>query len=210
MDLAVQGRRVTQARATASVDGREVLTVNAALGTGELTSPTPWLTMPDVPRTRRLSSTPDAQSLRKLHLQLRRDANRARAQLRRTRRDQRVAHLGAVGSRAESHLEPSAATLAIFGDFVAGGAQSTPRPNTMGRSLDNTIRVATLVPTEWVLVETHMHALVGRILSRDRIPLESRRGTARHRQSVDVVQVLGSAEQLAPRAARVTWYALGL
>jgi acyl-CoA thioesterase len=29
----------------------------------------------------------------------------------------------------------------------------------MGRSLDNTIRVAKLVPTEWVLVEIHMHAL---------------------------------------------------
>ncbi|MGH3731896.1 MAG: hypothetical protein ACRDVC_00715 [Acidimicrobiales bacterium] len=31
----------------------------------------------------------------------------------------------------------------------------------MGRSLDNTIRVATLAPTEWVLVEIHMHSLVG-------------------------------------------------
>jgi acyl-CoA thioesterase-2 len=33
--------------------------------------------------------------------------------------------------------------------------------NTMGRSLDNTIRIASLEPTEWVLCEIHMHALAG-------------------------------------------------
>ena len=48
-DLCVIGGHVTQARATTYVDDREVLTVNAALGTGELSSPTPWMTMPDVP-----------------------------------------------------------------------------------------------------------------------------------------------------------------
>jgi len=31
----------------------------------------------------------------------------------------------------------------------------------MGRSLDNTIRIATLEPTEWVLCEMHMYALSG-------------------------------------------------
>ena len=49
VDLAVVGRRVTQARAIATESDREVLTVNAALGTGDLTAPTPWLTFPDVP-----------------------------------------------------------------------------------------------------------------------------------------------------------------
>ena len=53
VDLAVVGRRVTQARATATSAGREVLTVNAALGT-ERTRPSrrPWLAMPVVPRAR--------------------------------------------------------------------------------------------------------------------------------------------------------------
>jgi len=39
VDLAVVGNRVTQARATTYCEEREVLTVNAALGTGELNAP---------------------------------------------------------------------------------------------------------------------------------------------------------------------------
>ena len=69
--------------------------------------------------------------------------------------------MSALWARVPSHLEPSAATLAIFGDLVAGGATQPLGRNTMGRSLDNTIRVATLAPTEWVLIEIHMHALAG-------------------------------------------------
>jgi acyl-CoA thioesterase len=49
VNLAAVGRRVTQARAVATENGREILTVNAALGSGELTAPSPWLVMPDVP-----------------------------------------------------------------------------------------------------------------------------------------------------------------
>src|ERR1700677_889586 len=49
VDLAVVGKRVTQARATAFTDEREILTVSAALGRSELDAPTPWVTMPDVP-----------------------------------------------------------------------------------------------------------------------------------------------------------------
>jgi acyl-CoA thioesterase-2 len=160
VDLAVEGRRVTQARATASVDGREVLTVNAALGTGELTSPTPWLTMPDVPapedcRTRQMPSRFDGSIFNYVE---------TRIALGRTFEELDGAEgspISALWIRVPNHLEPSAATLAIFGDFVTGGASQPLGRNTMGRSLDNTIRVAVLVPTEWVLVEIHMHALSG-------------------------------------------------
>jgi acyl-CoA thioesterase len=57
------------------------------------------------------------------------------------------------------HLEPSAATLAVIGDFVSGGVSQPLGVRTMGRSLDNTLRVAQLVPTEWVLCDIQMHAL---------------------------------------------------
>lgn len=160
VDLAVQGHRVTQARATASVDGREVLTVNAALGTGELTSPIPWLTMPDVPapedsRQRQMPSRYENSIFN--HVETRIALGRSFDELDGTA----GSPISALWVRVPSHLEPSAATLAIFGDFVAGGASQPLGQSTMGRSLDNTIRIATLVPTEWVLVETHMHALSG-------------------------------------------------
>jgi acyl-CoA thioesterase II len=160
VDLAVRGRRVTQARATASVEGREVLTVNAAMGTGELTSPTAWLTMPDVPspedsRPRHMPSRYDSSIFN--YVETRIALGRSFEELDGTS----GSPISALWVRVPSHLEPSAATLAIFGDFVAGGASQPLGQHTMGRSLDNTIRIATLVPTEWVLVETHMHALSG-------------------------------------------------
>jgi acyl-CoA thioesterase II len=68
------------------------------------------------------------------------------------------AHSG-IWARVPGHFEPSAATLAIFGDYVSGGASQPMGRRTMGRSLDNTLRIATLEPTEWVLCDIHMHAL---------------------------------------------------
>jgi acyl-CoA thioesterase len=66
----------------------------------------------------------------------------------------------ALWLRLPGHLEPSAASLAIIGDYVTGGlAQSVGRPTT-ARSLDNTIRVVRLEPTEWVLCDIRIQALV--------------------------------------------------
>ena len=159
-DLAVVGGHVTQARASTYADGREFLTVNAALGTGELTAPTPWETMPDVP-------APEDCPLRVMprrfdnsifdHVETRVALGRSFEELDGTP----GSPVSALWSRVPGHFEPSAATLAIFGDFVSGGATQPLGRNTMGRSLDNTIRVATLEPTEWVLCEIHMHALAG-------------------------------------------------
>jgi acyl-CoA thioesterase-2 len=156
--LAVVGHRVTQARATATIGDREILTVNAALGTGTLHADEPWVTMPDVP-------SPEECPRRRLP--------RGFGESIFEHVDTRVA-LGrpfedidgvpgsphtALWARVPGHLEPSAATLAIFGDYVSSGAGEPMGQRLMGRSLDNTIRVATLEPTEWVLCDIHMHAL---------------------------------------------------
>jgi acyl-CoA thioesterase-2 len=69
--------------------------------------------------------------------------------------------VSALWSRIPGHFVLSAATLAIFGDYVAGGLSQPLGFPVMGRSLDNTIRIVTLEPTEWVLTEIHMHALAG-------------------------------------------------
>lgn len=159
-DLVVVGGHVTQARATAFVADREILTVNAALGTGELTAPTPWAQMPDVPDPEdcppRLLPTMVGASIFQ-HVESRVAMGRTFDQLDGTP----GSPVSAIWSRVPGHFEPSAATLAIFGDYVSGGASQPLGRRTMGRSLDNTIRVATLEPTEWVLCEIHMHALSG-------------------------------------------------
>ena len=160
VDLAVVGKRVTQARATAYANEREVLTVNAALGRSELDAPTPWLIMPDVPPP---EDCPERVMPRNFdrsifdHVETRIAIGRPFDQLDATP----GSPISALWARVPSHLDPSAATLAIFGDLVAGGVSQPLGRNTFGQSLDNTIRVASLEPTEWVLVEIHMHALAG-------------------------------------------------
>jgi acyl-CoA thioesterase II len=160
VDLAVVGKRVTQARATATTEGREVLTVNAALGRSELDSPTPWLTMPAVrpPEECRLRVMPRIFEASIFdHVETRIAIGRPFEELDGTPGEP----VSALWARMPSHLDPSAATLAIFGDLVAGGVSQPMGRSTFGQSLDNTIRVANLEPTEWVLVEIHMHALAG-------------------------------------------------
>ena len=158
VNLAAVGRRVTQARATALVEGREILTVNAALGSGELTAPEPWTTMPDVPGPEDCPARVMPRIFDRSifdHVETRIARGRVFADFDGTP----GSPASALWARVPSHLEPSAATLAIFGDLVAGGASEPLGRRTIGQSLDNTIRVATLVRTEWVLVDIHMHAL---------------------------------------------------
>ena len=47
----------------------------------------------------------------------------------------------------------SAATLAILGDYVPFGIGQALGAMAGGNSLDNTLRVGRLVPTEWVLLD---------------------------------------------------------
>jgi acyl-CoA thioesterase II len=156
--LAVVGGRVSPARAVATIDDREILTVNAALGTGDLAAEEPWVLMPDVPG-------PDECPRRRLpkgmgesvfeHIDTRVALGRRFEDIDGSRGSPHTA----LWARVPGHLDPSAATLAIFGDFVSSGASEPMGQRLMGRSLDNTIRVATLEPTEWVLCDIHMHAL---------------------------------------------------
>ena len=156
----VEGGHVTQARATAWVDEREILTVNAALGAGHLEAPTPWVTMPNVPDPDDCPPRHFPHGLGESifeHVDSRVALGRTFEELDGTP----GSPVSAIWARVPGHFEPSAATLAIFGDYVSGGASQPLGQRAMGRSLDNTIRVARLEPTEWVLCDIHMHALAG-------------------------------------------------
>ena len=67
----------------------------------------------------------------------------------------------ALWARVPGHLTPSAATLAIVGDYVSGAVSQPIGRRAMGRSLDNTLRMVQVKPTEWVLCDIRIHALVG-------------------------------------------------
>jgi len=65
----------------------------------------------------------------------------------------------ALWIRMPELLDMSAAALAIIGDFVAFGIGQALGKRAGGNSLDNTLRVAHRVPTEWVLADVRVHAV---------------------------------------------------
>jgi acyl-CoA thioesterase II len=157
--LAVVGHRTTQGRATAWVDDREILTVNAALGTSELDVGGVWISPPEVPTPDRCPPRVFPSIMRSSifeHIETRIALGRSFEQYDGTPGDP----CSALWCRVPGHLEPSAATLAVFGDFLSGAVSQPVGRRLMGRSLDNTLRTVQLEPTEWVLCDMRIHALV--------------------------------------------------
>jgi acyl-CoA thioesterase II len=158
--LAVEGRHVTQGRAVGRVEGREILTVNSALGKDELDASGVWVEPPDV-------APPEECPPRYLPVMFRNtildriEVRTAKGRMFDEMHGEPGSPESALWARVPGHLTPSAATLAIFGDYVSGGVSQPLGLRTMGRSLDNTLRVAQLKPTEWVLCDIRIYALIG-------------------------------------------------
>ncbi len=62
-------------------------------------------------------------------------------------------------ARIPELLEPSAATLAILGDYVPFGIGQALSQPAGGNSLDNTLRIGRLVPTEWILIDVRIETI---------------------------------------------------
>jgi len=169
----VVGKHTTQARAIGHVLDREILTVNAALGTRPLDVEGQWATMPEVP------PPDDCRPPDREHGNGTIDS----------RVDLRVASGNWGGRRAGTpsedgrsalwvrvpEMEMSAATLAIMADWMTGGVgQALGRP-ARANSLDNTIRILRIVPTHWVLCDIRIHG-VRRGFAHGLIHLWSREG----------------------------------
>ena len=157
--LAVEGHQMTQARAVCHVGNREILTVNAALGDRPMNVRGQWETVPSVP-------SPAECDPRSYRLPVDGTIN--------DRLDQRLAKGrdlsdldGAPGDgqtlmwvRIPDVIDGvDAAALAVLGDFVPMGVGQALGVRGGGNSLDNTLRVVHLVPTEWVLLDIRVHAV---------------------------------------------------
>ncbi|MGH9138767.1 MAG: acyl-CoA thioesterase, partial [Acidimicrobiales bacterium] len=157
--IAVSGHRVTQARAVAHVADREILTVNAALGQRSFDTDGQWEQMPpDVPppddcppRGYRRGS--EESIMRRLDVRLARA--RDFSEFDRSPGDGSCS----LWARVPDLLEPSAASLAILGDYVPFGVSQVLGDFVGGTSLDNTLRVARLTASEWVLCDVRVHAM---------------------------------------------------
>jgi acyl-CoA thioesterase len=156
--VASAGHHTTQARAVAHVGDREILTVNAALGRRDPVYDGQWARFPEVPRPddcmpRPRNSRVDDSLAQRLEMRL------ARGRDVTTLDGVRDDGHSALWARVPSGLDLSAASLAILGDYVPFGVSQALGQFVTGRSLDNTLRVCTLVPTEWVLIDVHVYAV---------------------------------------------------
>ncbi len=155
---AAVGHNTTQARAVGRLGDQEILTVNAALGRQQLEAGGTWVEMPvvppplDCPERGMPSFFADSVLSR---VEQRQARGRSLSQMDGSPGDPH----SAFWARVPGHLEPSPATLAVIGDWLSGGASQPLGIPTMGRSLDNTLRVVRMVPTEWILCDIQMHAL---------------------------------------------------
>lgn len=162
--LAAIGRRTTQARAVGTVGEREILTVNAALGTRDQAFGGVWAHPPEVDRP---ESCPERGSVEGTLGETIFDTVDMRQALGRSFEEMRGGPAipgrptSAIWARVPGHLGPETAALAVFGDLVAGGVSQVVGRPTHGTSLDNTLRIVQLVPTEWVLCDIHIDAMAG-------------------------------------------------
>jgi acyl-CoA thioesterase II len=158
--VGAQGRSITQARVVGHVVDQEILTVNAALGTRDLDTEGSWVERPVVPPPDdcpvRPPRVPDTESIMD-RLDIRLANARSWDEI-----DGNPSHDGrsVLWARMPDLLEPSSgASLAILGDYVPFGIGQALGRVGGGNSLDNTLRVYRLVPTEWVLLDIRIHAV---------------------------------------------------
>jgi acyl-CoA thioesterase len=142
------------------VEDREILTVNAALGSRPFDRTGQFEAMPlDIP--------PPEECPRRSH---RRDTSGYIS----ARMDERlvmgrdVESLDGVPSDGRTIMwgripevlgGVDGAALAVLGDFVPFGVGQALGIQGGGNSLDNTLRIVKLVPTEWVLLDIQVHAV---------------------------------------------------
>jgi acyl-CoA thioesterase II len=158
VNVAVSGHQITQARAVCHVGNREILTVNAALGHRPFEHAGQWERMPEVPPPLecrpRLNRFPQAGTINE-QLEQRLAKGRDLEDLDRSPGDGQVLMWMRVPEQFNSL---DASFLAVMGDWVPFGVGQSLGIHGSGNSLDNTLRVVQVVPTEWVLLDIRVHA----------------------------------------------------
>lgn len=155
----IRGHATSQARVLARVDGQEIFTVLAALGRRSLSWSGEWAERPDVPGPEDCPSRP-----------LRDDQAGTIAERMETRAAtplRFVDELDGTPGNGRSALwvrnpwgrDAQAAALAIVGDYVPMGIGQAGGRRAESNSLDNTLRMVRVHPTEWILADIRVHAV---------------------------------------------------
>ena len=149
----VEGRHVTQANAKVHIDDREIISVSAALGTRPSELAGQWAEAPSAP--------PPEDCEAAEHWRASDEGLHSRMEVRMVkgrRGPDRVGNPEADGrtqlwARPREGQAIDATLLAVMADFVPQGVGNALGKNAGGNSLDNTLRIRRVVPTDWVLCD---------------------------------------------------------
>jgi acyl-CoA thioesterase len=155
------GKYNSQARVIGHVGDKEIFTVNAALGARPSAQSGQWLTAPEAPPPEDCAPAefwrPGEEGLH------------SRIEVRVAKGNYGGTDAGGdpgdgrllLWIRSREGFAVDATILAIMADFVPGAVGNALGLDAGGNSLDNTIRIRRIVPTEWVLCDIRILAVHG-------------------------------------------------
>lgn len=151
--LAAHGRNISHGKVSATLDGKPFMNAIASLGGREAPEHGNWITMPDVPRPEDCQTIDVDAGGTSIHRLV--DLRLAKGSLfglaeagTDSKQDGRIAAWAHVPD-----LVCDAGTITLLADYMPGGIEYALGLNAYGVSLDNTIRFAKVVPTQWVLCD---------------------------------------------------------
>jgi acyl-CoA thioesterase len=155
------GKYNSQARVTGHVDDREIFTVNAALGARPSDLSRQWLPMPEAPRPEDCEPAEHWRNTGEgLHSRIEVRVVKGRYGKGREGNPEEDGR-SLLWIRPRERFEIDASMLAVMADFVPSGIGNALGQNAGGNSLDNTIRIRRIVPTDWVLCDIRIMGVHG-------------------------------------------------
>ena len=157
----VEGKYNTQARVVSHVDDKEIITVNAALGKRDSPYSQHWTDRPEAPPPEDCDASEHWRASGEgLHTRMEVRVVKGR------RGKDREGHPEADGrslmwARPREGYAIDSTMLAIMADFVPQGIGAALGKNAGGNSLDNTLRIRPIVPTDWVLCDIRIVGVHG-------------------------------------------------
>jgi acyl-CoA thioesterase len=154
----VSGKSSTQARVIAHVGDTEILTVNAALGARSMEIEGQWVTQPEVARPEDCDPVP-RWSKKEGFIDSRVEFRVARGRWGMHDDGEQGDGRSMLWARMPEGVQMTAPMLAVIADWMPSGLSGATGRRAGGNSLDNTIRIHQIRPTEWVLCDIQVHAV---------------------------------------------------